>query len=69
MTTGTATSRTGVVHVLVISGQHLSILAWCCSALLRLLGVRRRWGAAGVASLLLAYALLTGLHAPVLAPA
>lgn len=37
--------RTGVVHVLAISGQHLVILAAFVWVVLRILGVRRRHGA------------------------
>ncbi len=58
--------RTGVVHVLAISGQHLVVLAafaWC---LLPRLGVRQRHAAVLVAAFLLGYALLTGGHPPAL---
>ncbi len=58
--------RTGVVHVLAISGWHLVVLGmflWWC---LRLLRVRQRHGAWIVALLLFAYALLTGGHPPAL---
>lgn len=58
--------RTGVIHVLAISGQHLVILAGFLWIVLRLLGMRRRRGAWLVAVLLLAYALLTGGHPSVL---
>lgn len=58
--------RTGVIHVLAISGQHLVILAGFLWGLLRLFGVRRRRGAWIVALLLLAYALLAGGRPPVL---
>jgi len=56
--------RTGVIHVLAISGQHLMVLAIFLWWTLRLLGVRRRRGAWLVASLLVAYALLTGGRPP-----
>jgi competence protein ComEC len=56
--------RTGVIHVLAISGQHLIILAGFLWAALRLLRVRRRRGALGVALFLLAYCLLTGGRPP-----
>ncbi|WP_020473921.1 ComEC/Rec2 family competence protein [Zavarzinella formosa] len=53
-------ARTGVIHVLAISGQHLVILGgvvwWAC----RWLAVPRRRAAVVVAGLLLGYALLTG---------
>jgi competence protein ComEC len=58
--------RTGVVHVLVISGQHVAVLGWFLWRFLLLLGVRRRYGAWGVALLVLAYAFLTGNHPPML---
>ncbi|MFO0800850.1 MAG: ComEC/Rec2 family competence protein [Gemmataceae bacterium] len=52
--------RTGVVHVLAISGQHLVVLGWFAWLLLRVAGVRRRHGAWAVALLLVGYAVLTG---------
>jgi competence protein ComEC len=52
--------RTGVIHVLAISGQHLVILGWFLWLILRALGVRQRHGAWAVAAFLLAYALMTG---------
>lgn len=58
--------RTGVIHVLAISGQHLAVLAVFLWGVLRLLGVRRRRGALLVALVLLAYALLTGGRPPAL---
>jgi competence protein ComEC len=57
--------RTGVIHVLAISGQHLMILAFFLWWTLRLAGVRRRRGAWLVGALLLAYALLTGFRPPI----
>src|SRR5262249_10518032 len=36
--------RTGVVHVLAISGQHLAVLALFAWFVLRLFGVRRKYG-------------------------
>src|SRR5262249_53163410 len=56
--------RTGVIHVLAISGQHLVVLAGALWWTLRLLGVRRRQGAIFVALFLLAYALMTGGRPP-----
>ncbi len=56
--------RTGVIHVLAISGQHLVVLAAVIWSALRLFGVRRRHGAIGVAIFLLLYALLTGGRPP-----
>jgi competence protein ComEC len=52
--------RTGVVHVLAISGQHLVILGAFLWIVLRVLGVRRRPAAVIVAAALLSYALMTG---------
>src|SRR5262249_23884743 len=52
--------RTGVIHVLAISGQHLVVLGWFVWLVLRAGGVRRRHGAWIVAALLFAYPLLTG---------
>ncbi|MBL8798959.1 MAG: ComEC/Rec2 family competence protein [Planctomycetia bacterium] len=58
--------RTGVVHLLVISGQHLVVLAAFLWLLCRLAGVRRRRAALFVALFLFAYALLTGGQPPVM---
>lgn len=58
--------RTGVVHVLAISGQHLVVLAGFLWFLLRLLGVPRRHGAWAVAIVIFAYALMAGGRPPVL---
>jgi competence protein ComEC len=58
--------RTGVIHVLAISGQHLVVLAAVLWWLLRRLGVRQRTGAVAVALFLLSYALLTGGRPPAL---
>jgi competence protein ComEC len=56
--------RTGVIHFLVISGQHLAILAMFFWWSQRFMGVRRRRAAALVALMLVAYALLTGGRPP-----
>jgi competence protein ComEC len=56
--------RTGVIHVLAISGQHLVVLAAAIWIVLRLAGVRQRRGAAAVALFLLGYSLLTGGRPP-----
>lgn len=58
--------RTGVVHVLAISGQHLVVLGGFTWFVLRLAGVPRRRGACMVAALLFAYALLTGGQPPIM---
>lgn len=52
--------RTGVVHVLAISGQHLVVLAVFVWFVLRACGVRRRHGAWVVMAVMIGYALLTG---------
>lgn len=52
--------RTGVVHVLAISGQHLVVLAGFFWLMLRIGGVRRRHAAWIVAGAMIGYALLTG---------
>jgi competence protein ComEC len=52
--------RTGVIHVLAISGQHLVLLGAFLWLVLRVLGVPRRPAAIIVATTLLAYALMTG---------
>jgi len=56
--------RTGVIHVLVISGQQLSILAVFIWGVLRGAGVRRRRIAWLVGLFLLGYALMTGGRPP-----
>ncbi|HTU18232.1 MAG TPA: DNA internalization-related competence protein ComEC/Rec2 [Gemmataceae bacterium] len=58
--------RTGVIHVLAISGQHLVILAGFLWLVLPRLGVRQRHGAWIVALVVLGYALLAGGRPPAL---
>jgi competence protein ComEC len=58
--------RTGVIHVLAISGQHLVVLAGFLWLVCRMLYVRRRAGVLMIALLLLGYALLTGGRPPVM---
>jgi competence protein ComEC len=58
--------RTGVVHALAISGQHMVIVAAVLWWVLRRLGVRQRRGAVVVAAFVFAYALLTGGRPPAL---
>jgi competence protein ComEC len=58
--------RTGVIHVLAISGQHLVVLSVFLWLALRVLGVGRRPGSAFVAGFLLGYSLLTGGRPPVM---
>lgn len=52
--------RTGVIHVLAISGQHLVVLGGFAWFVLRLCGARSRHAAWAVALFLVGYALLTG---------
>jgi competence protein ComEC len=52
--------RTGTIHVLAISGQHLVILAGFVWLLFRLFDVRARYGAWVVMTVMLVYTLLTG---------
>jgi competence protein ComEC len=59
--------RTGVIHVLAISGQHLVVVGLFLWWFLRnLAGVRQRRAALFVAGILLSYALLTGGRPPAL---
>jgi competence protein ComEC len=58
--------RTGVIHVLAISGQHLVILAGVLWLVARVSGFRRRYAAPAIALLLIGYALLTGGRPPVM---
>jgi competence protein ComEC len=55
--------RTGVIHVLAISGQHLVILAGFVWFFLQILDVRRRHGAWIVMAVMIGYTLLTGARA------
>jgi competence protein ComEC len=52
--------RTGVVHVLVVSGQQLTVLGWFLWFALRRLGVRGRPAAVVVATVLCVYAIMVG---------
>jgi competence protein ComEC len=58
--------RTGVIHVLAVSGQHLAVLAAFAWVVLRAVGVRRRWGALIVGLGLCYYSALAGGRPPVL---
>jgi competence protein ComEC len=58
--------RTGVIHVLAISGQHLVVVGMFLWAALRLAGARQAHAALAVALALLAYALITGGKPPAL---
>jgi len=57
-----AFARTGVIHVLAISGQHLVVLAGFVWVVLRAFDVPRRRGAWLVMGLVVGYAALTGLR-------
>ncbi len=57
--------RTGTMHILAISGQHLAILAGFLWIVLRILPVPPKWGAVGLALVVVAYAMLTGARPPV----
>jgi competence protein ComEC len=59
-------SRNGVIHVLVISGQHMVVLAYLLWKLPRMLGVRRRYAALIVVAVLMVYSLFVGAGPPVL---
>ncbi len=59
-----AYKRTGVIHVLVISGQHLMLLAACWFWLLPRLGCRQRQTALFIIVFLLLYVGVTGLRPP-----
>ena len=58
--------RTGVIHVLAISGQHLVVVASFLWAAFRFAGLRQARAALAIAAVLLAYALLTGGRPPAL---
>lgn len=57
--------RTGVVHVLAVSGQHLVVLAAFLGVVLQLLQVQRRYASAAICVLLVCYSILTGWRVPV----
>lgn len=63
--TTAAFSRLGVVHILSISGFHVSAMALFASFLLRLLGERGRWQTALLAVPVAGYLLLAPAQAPV----
>jgi competence protein ComEC len=58
--------KTGVVHVLAISGMHMVILTGFLWGISRLLGLRQRQTALVIALLVMGYALLTGGRPPIL---
>ncbi len=57
--------RTGTVHLLAISGLHVGILAGALLLVVRRVPLRRRWGALGVAVVVVFYMLLTDARPPV----
>jgi competence protein ComEC len=57
--------RTGVIHVLAISGQHFVVLAAFVWFVLKILGVSRKRATVAIAILLVGYALMTGFRPPV----
>jgi competence protein ComEC len=58
--------RTGVIHVLVISGQHVVILTYVLWRLPPLFGVRRRQAALVIGAALFGYMLLVGANPPIM---
>jgi competence protein ComEC len=58
--------RTGTMHILAISGQHLAILAGFLWLVLRFVPIPRKWGAIVLGVVVVSYALLTGARPPVL---
>lgn len=58
--------RTGVIHILAISGQHLVVLGMVFWWVARAIGMRQRTAAASIAVVLFGYALLTGGRPPAL---
>jgi competence protein ComEC len=58
--------RTGVIHVLVISGQHVVVLTYVLWRLPPFFGVRRRQAALAIGSVLLGYMLLVGANPPIM---
>ena len=53
--------RTGTMHLFVVNGLHIALLAGVLRFILKPLGLRRRAFAVAIIPLLFAYALLTGL--------
>jgi competence protein ComEC len=58
--------KSGLYHLLVISGLHVGLLAALALALFRLLGLREAWRGGALLLLLAAYALLVEQRAPTL---
>jgi competence protein ComEC len=59
-------ARTGIIHILAISGQHLVILAAGLGFVFRVLGTRQRSATVVIVVVLVAYALVTGGRPPAL---
>lgn len=57
--------RAGVMHILVVSGQNLTMIAFLIFTLLGLTGLHRRWAALCTIPFIIFYALLTGSDPPV----
>jgi competence protein ComEC len=58
--------RTGTMHILAISGQHLAVVAGFLWFSLRFVPLPRKCGAVLLGALVVCYALLTGMRPPVL---
>ncbi|MCL4730505.1 MAG: ComEC/Rec2 family competence protein [Planctomycetes bacterium] len=54
--------RSGSIHLLVVSGMHVALLAGTVVLLLRILGVDPRWGWAAAGAVALLYLGITGLQ-------
>jgi competence protein ComEC len=57
--------KAGVMHILVVSGQNLTMIAFLVFSLLGLTGLHRRWAALCTIPFIVFYALLTGSDPPV----
>ena len=58
--------ETGAIHLLVIAGLHMGILAGAVLLALRCLPISRRWALAAVAAMAVVYALLVDANPPVI---
>lgn len=57
--------RTGTVHILVVSGFNVGIVAFIILLLLKLIKIRKKWRLASAIPLLMLYSLITGASTPV----
>jgi len=57
--------KAGVMHILVVSGQNLTMIAFLVFTMLGLTGLHRRWAALCTIPFIIFYALLTGSDPPV----